>query len=506
MSTMTRRARAFPIRIAQARERYKAIFESVGTQVAVGRRDSVDGNGAYKIGYDLYQDLGSNRWWRMQLDQDPTVGGEHRSMWKSVLGKPTLSVNQDAASWAYSASGWVTTTNVFVYGGSYVRNSVTGATATWTSPADVTSVGVRAFRSTNGGYAKVLIDGSPTRATLRPTAQDEVNAGRLASSALVANGGTLNPTDRLFSSWSATTGNPDTYVTFADDLTAGVHTVQLVVTGYKPTASTDVRLYVSGATWVTTTTTVATAGMDLAPLSTLLDKSSVFEYAVTFAPTGGEQYLFLGNRHGHDVDDSFTITLDGSVVAPADGQVLVGSLAVVNRVCHLTHPEVIGGNVADGVTVDYTMRPKTGLDVDIRIPWGVSGSSRNAYLGMVPTEGNNFPNGRAAGGPMVSLVSDNDANTGNTKSDTLLLWSGTSPGPAFMGCYRYDMPAAVNGWRKSRSFAWLQDRIGGELNKGYFQRVESNETDVEDIAPGDVWRAHLNYRAAWLDDVSVLAV
>ncbi|MDQ0767991.1 hypothetical protein QF031_000740 [Pseudarthrobacter defluvii] len=79
------------------------------------------------------------------------------------------------------------------------------------------------------------------------TAQDVVTRGWYANTILVANGSTLNPTDRVMDSYSPTTAQ-NKYAArrvLAADLTAGAHTVKLTVTGYNRIGVSAQRAYVT---------------------------------------------------------------------------------------------------------------------------------------------------------------------------------------------------------------------------------------------------------------------
>src|SRR5690606_32598678 len=122
----------------------------------------------------------------------------------------------------------------------YRQSSTSGSTVTWTSPTS-TAVGIRTVATTNGGLAKVSIDGSATAATMLPTAQQMVDSGKYLAGILVANGGTLNPTDRVLDCYSpnaaGTAGYEDLWdvrVGFAEGLSSAAHTVVITATGYLP--------------------------------------------------------------------------------------------------------------------------------------------------------------------------------------------------------------------------------------------------------------------------------
>lgn len=482
--------------IAAERMRLEGLFDAAntGTGVAVGRSG---------LHYDLYQQLDGDTWWRIRLAWDAAAGEEHHSLWQSEIGIPVVSVKQTDGSFALVLAGrWTTSANAYAYGGSYSRNSTVGDTCTWTTPTCV-EVGIRAFKTTNGGYALCTIDGDATAATFLPTAQEEVDAGRLAATALVGGGGTLNPTDRVFDSyWPDASTGVNLYSRLAEGLASAAHTIVLTVTGYKQGASSGTRLYLAGGFYAATTTTPATAGMSLCPLIELLTSSSVFEYAISYTPAGGTLYPFIGNRHGGDIEDIFTIELDGSPVTLADGEVQVGALVEVTRESHLLHPDT-GATHVGSVSTTYTMRPGWGLDVAATITWEYAGVALVAYLGMLPTQANIFTKGRAAGGPVVTLTDDDGSVKGSTRSDTLCLWEDAGHG-AVMAVLR-NLPDAVGRWvGVTTDFAWIEDRSGGDFNKAYFQRVQTPGTET--ILAGDVWSMVMTLRAAWMTSTADLAL
>ena len=119
---------------------------------------------------------------------------------QSRLG--TITINDDAAGVSHSGT-WTTGTNAVAYGGTYHYSTEAGATIRCTCAATTTAVGIRSFKATNGGIGVAYIDNDTTLCTLLPTAQSLVDAGTLANTVLVANGGTLNPTDRIYDAYAA---------------------------------------------------------------------------------------------------------------------------------------------------------------------------------------------------------------------------------------------------------------------------------------------------------------
>jgi len=80
-----------------------------------------------------------------------------------------------------------------------------------------------------------------------------------------------------------------------------------------------------------------------------------------------------------------------------------------------------------------------------------------------------------------------------TTNDEISIWQ--PDGRARVTATMNNLDKAVNGWALSDNQACLQDRIGGQFNNGYFQRVQSSET--ESIAAGARWAANTIYRPYW---------
>lgn len=476
--------------IPSRQSRLLSLFASPGSQVGLGRSGT---------DYNLFQQLAAGLWWKVTLAND----GTHNSLYQSIVGIPMLSADDDDAEWVfYNAShvvtAWTAGSNVNAYGGAYVRTSLTGYHAEFTAPAGTTSVGLRYFATTNAGLALVAIDGDKTAATNLPTAQDLVTAGTFPNTILVANGGTLSPTDRVLDMYAAS-GNADTQILLAKGLASGSHVVRVTVTGYKRAASTDVRVYVSGGMYGSAAITPATASMSILALQTYLSSSSVYEYAFSCVPTAGGTIAFIGNRHGGEGSQTLAFTIDGATVTPSDGSVTLGSVVTVTRTTQLSHGDL--AHVAD-VSVVYTLRPGTGLRVDIDVDWLQNVTHYNAYVGMCPSQGNNFPNGSTRRGETVSLLDDDGSLKAANKSAAGVLWN--TSGYALLLSVP-DLAPAVNGWVKSLSFMTIEDRSTGDFNKLYLQRTKS-DVATEAVTAADRWTWAIDYRVACLAHPEVLAV
>ena len=88
--------------------------------------------------------------------------------------------------------------------------------------------------------------------------------------------------------------------------------------------------------------------------------ASVYEYAIQT----DQNAALTGNRHGHDIQDDLTITVDGTPTVLGDGESATGVSIVVTRTSHLTSD--LDANVG-AVTTTYTITPSLGLAVAVSI-------------------------------------------------------------------------------------------------------------------------------------------
>jgi hypothetical protein len=410
--------------------------------------------------YNLLRGLGGGRFSKFSLVQQSGNAGGYplRQQQACSITVPLLSVNETAAT---TSGTWTTGSNAASYGGGYKYATAAGATHTWTSPADSTRLGLRIAGFTNGGYGKVSIGGDATAAVLLPTAQAEVTAGRLASTALVANGGTLNPTDRLvntyrsFNMW-------DGSVLLADGLTPGAHTVVYTATGYAQTGAAGTRAYISGfmsGTAATTPTTTEASMVDLYEINASIN--SAWEYAIDCLPAGGSTHAFVGNVHGYEIEDSFTLTVDGSAVSLTDGQIVsVTREAAFTRASHLLHPDTGSATVAN-CSVEYRI-DRLGLAVTPTITFQVAAIIYACYT-MMPLNGASVATGvpmdRGCALAMTSTLTQTGSGLkrGQAKSAAAWLWNSTGKVGALM--YVPDIAGFTEGWVHSNTgYCEIEDR------------------------------------------------
>lgn len=377
-----------------------------------------------------------------------------------------------------------------VWAGSKSSTEV-GATATYVTPAGATGVGVVITYHTSGGLAKVSIDGSATAANLLPTAQDVVNRGSYPNTILVANGGTLNPTDRVIDfyrglvHWSIPTA-------LATNLAPGAHTVVLTVAGYTAVGSSNVRGYIQGWGYTTGAETPLTPGARIFSTDDVGLSRSAIEYAIRHQPAGAPDNEWAGSTHGYESPVSFGIAIDGEPVTLTDGEVrAVRGSATVTRVTKLHHknnPTTVYANIdtvyrfdKDGMTIRHVDKWATATNVTDGRPVMLSQSGRVLDRGQLD-----------ASGAALVLTGADDSNKGLTKSTSAVLWD--ADGQVAAAVIMPNVQQITGNWSGLNVWIWDRTPSGNEkINKVYTQRVGP-------VVPGDVWVAEATYKWAKLPD------
>jgi len=425
----------------------------------------------------LAQDIGSGLYWC------PLLAGTYAN----GANAPTLDDIDFRRAGLTKAEGdaSITFSGTWTDAGPYRRTSTTNDYVQFVTPAGVSWLGIFGVAAPNSGIHLVTIDGDATLAGLLPTAQDLVTAGTLASTALVANGGTLNPTDRVL---DQTDGN-NSFWMFADDLTAGVHTVRITNTGYKRAANTDDRLYFAsywyGGDGIAT---IRTPNAYLARRE-VLALASRYEFAHSTKPTGATLPEWIGHE-GSLKQTSLTFTVDGSPVTPVDGNVYGGSESVVVTLAAGARHSEIGAGATDiaSVTTVYTMRPTSGLEVSSVINWLVDALIDSGYPAMYPLVESFNKGATLISTQDYALTTNNDSIVVNEQTNAAYVWQTSGNYGALL--YIPDVLEATDNWAHANgTYLWIQDRAGGTLNKIYLTR-----SSPETIQTNDVWNATVQYR------------
>lgn len=444
--------------------------------------------------YWLYQQCGVSRYQKIWLGSSTSLPGGYSSplylQWIDT-SVPTLWVDDAATAWAYTGTGWS------VLSGNH-RTSTAGDYATWTTPDGATSLTIKPVAATNCGYGLISIDGDPTRADLCPTAQQEVDAGRLPSTALVANGGTLNPTDRVRDFYAADISG---LFHLADALAPGVHTVRVTATGYKRAASTGTRITIDGGYYAASAITPATASVVMLEDRRWMRSGSAYEFAYRMKIGGTSEWA--GSIHGYESAGALTITVDGTTVTMTDGQILAAtSSIVINRPSTLHHPNQTG---TASVSCAYTL-DADGLRISHATTWQVTATPDTCYPSMLTiTEGDpqflGVPFTKGSGSAVGT-----DLNLGQGagatyydrtagESDTMWIWG---PGTRYYTVARMsNAPATLQNYAYAGTAKnFIQDRDPGNVNKAYWTLKAATSAVMPDVANGTVWAGETTYRWA----------
>ncbi|MEO7399037.1 MAG: hypothetical protein ABIW84_10775, partial [Ilumatobacteraceae bacterium] len=314
--------------------------------------------------FNWYQAAGLGRWWNIWFLRPSPAGlpgskpNQPLRMYNKSLDLPYLTLDDTDGSFVYGGTWLASLTQSGTFGGTWRTTSVVGSTVTWTSPACQLVI-LRTVTDVNVGLAKVTIDGSATAANGLPTAAAVVASGAYPSTILVANGGTLNPTDRVFDGWSSVRKS-DVFTLFADGMTSGAHTVVMTFTGYANVSGTGtLRMGVSGFSYSDATMNPATPGvtMYVGGLSGIYNPIGTYahigsstnggadEISFQTQPAGGGTFTWAGGSHGYESETSSSLTVDGVLTTlTTDGQIVSGATVIFNRVCDLFHPNLGAGN------------------------------------------------------------------------------------------------------------------------------------------------------------------
>jgi len=442
--------------------------------------------------YNLWQRLTPGQWMKTVLGtRTNTNGGVTNLITDYVLVCPAILVLEGDAT--------ITQVGTWTDSGAYRWSVTANDTQTFTCPANTTRIGAQVGRVSNGGLSKVAINGDLTRAKLLLTAADLIERGLYPNTILIANGGTLNPTDRVIDHYGS--GRFADNVLFADDLMPGAHVVVLTATGYKQSASTAARSYFSGF-FHGQAQVIGAAGTTQLTLKALDGGSggSATEYAVSGKPAGGAN-AFMGCIHDNESQTSIAFTIDGVTPTFTTGTpIFPVSNVQITKVTHLLHPT--GGSVCQVTTV-YIL-DRDGLTIDVSYLWTTAFTVNAAYV-MLPLCGYLGQAGSTlrglfdrsdlleyGPGPMKATGDSASPYLGISKSAAAWMWEST--GTIAAGLYVENIAEWTNNWANSGNiYANVQDRAGTIL-KAYISRVGAvASTDREDVVNGTTWHSRTHY-------------
>ena len=485
---------------SQFRSPFTGVFVSSATSSVSGELD-----------YSLMQGLGGGRFATWLLRCSTGLGGyDLNQLADCSVGLAMLSVDQEDASVVRAGTWSGDLAGALAYDGTYRHSTTAASTLTWTTPVASESVGLRGASATNaGGLAKVTIDGDATIANLLPTAQDVVDSDAFANTILVANGGDLNPTDRVFTQYG-TTLNYDVFTPFASKLADTTHAVVITVTGYQRIGSAGARVYVSGVMYGGNTTVPTTSTAEMVSAYQVHDaefSSAAWEYADQVKPLTSGTLTYVGNIHGYDEQTSLAVTIGDDVAATAfsNGTITESaeSMFTIVRDSTLHHPD----SATPVATVVTTYRlDRNGLAVTSEITYLQDVQVGLSYA-MLPANGVNstgdaFDRVAFIGGKAFTLDGSGDTRFGFSRSAAAWVWPSVGNVAALM--WLPDAWGFTDNWaRNGGTWTSVQDRAG-DLTKLYFTWLGSR--GPFDIASGTTKRRDARYLVTVFDGGAEVAL
>lgn len=394
------------------------------------------------------------------------------------IGKLLHTIDQSAATFTGT---WSNSTNAEAYGGTYRQSSTAGDYAEWVTPEGTTEIGFRGCLVENSGFAKVLVDGDAEKANCLRTAKEFVDLGLLGSTALVVNGGTLNPTDRLINQYSV-----NTYYDYGDmiaqGLEPGAHTVRFIVTGYKQSAATGTRLWISGLAY--NDGDIAVAETSFFSASRIQDfrsgSVSEFAYQVTISTTTE----WVGNGHGNETISSVVFTLDGETITPALNTPVSGASVTVAKNSVLRHSQSVP-DIANAVcNYQFSSDFKVSHSQSWLVTCSISADSYNAMYPVIER----LRIGSGQGFSQNYLANAGTGTYGNAQTSSLYMWSSNE---VVRVKRSVDTPSG-----------FIEDRSGNTLNKLYMRLSSS----VTNIVSGSTTSGEAIYQASYIYDGVLMTI
>ena len=455
----------------------------------------------YKDRYDIYVPFSENRFACFGFKDTYSNGVMNFAHLRE--GVPIVNTSHGSLT---KTGTWGTLSESQAYGGTFAYSSA-AATETISGTIAGHTLILRAWQQTNGGYALVSIDGSPTAANRCPRVTPaQVSAGYFAAGDL----------GKCYVSFVGNVVYGDEHIVLAEGLSDGNHTISLTGVGAAqnpPAGSTGKILYVAALAGARSNTKPTDANSSMGftrDISNLRGGHSATTHVVSFAPNaalGNQQ--FMGENHLLESQSAGAFAVDGVAASPAAGAYLSGKVITLDRTTTLNHPNA---SACASKRVLYTARAGSGMQLVARgvVSWNSAGECTDSYFGMLPVFNRNTTSGdlenvdfnRGLVGDL--LVTDFTPNAGaeyrSHGADLLAVYSTSHDTVAVAHMPRPDLN--VNNFlRSDPTYTFLRDvSTGGE--KGYFSR--STLTSKETITAGATqpfevgWRIVRLARAAQL--------
>lgn len=415
-----------------------------------------------------------------------TIGRLREGMIGTTIGHANGAVTK--------AGTWTTSANTNAFGGGSSWSSTAGDTIQCSVTGSV--LGLRLFRTTNGGYATVAIDGDYTAADKLPAVtQALIDAGKFTAGQL----------GHRYVSMYANTASPDLsdgHVLLTESANNAAHTITVRAAGSAP-SGTGNRAYVAAFVGCTGSQLPGDSGTAMFYVRDLTsagaDEVSSMTLAWSVQPTGAPSSQFIGDNHANESLTSSAWKVDGVTVTPTANQIISGTEVKLERVVDMTHPGVVGSVATKTDTFSCRADRRYQIQYDWQVVWAQGGQMGPAYCGML----NHFvgtANGAVIGADVFNAGVVGDAayedlvdgtNTfGNSEETVIAFFDPAHDTVAAITCP--NPTQSLNGWTYSGT--GKAQIIETALNaKGYFTRAQGSGT-FEPITVGQTMSGSCAWR------------
>lgn len=289
------------------------------------------------------------------------------------------------------SGSWTNSANAGALWGDYYYSVAAGATVSATVVGSTLAAHV--YQSSNGGYAVVSVDGSYSFNSPLPVFTSDDFANGLCRAQDV---GRRYVCCHLPVAWSHTQ-------VVAEDLSSGSHTLTLEVTGTKPAASSDYRVYVESLVGCGPSDWCSNPNTHMVPVrrfcEMLSTSASAYYCAPMFAPAGSTDYQFISTVHADNTNSRETsvvgptITVDGvDRSSPTLGTYYTGENIQWYQESTASHKANLATQVLNRKRRYSAManRPLP-IMVDVTLTWLVDGSVKVHYPMMLPANAYSYP-------------------------------------------------------------------------------------------------------------------
>lgn len=465
--------------------------------VSITARDSTSNTNTH---YYLQQRLYQNKCMSYEIEfLKPSAVGDDGKLISQKLIEDILKKFDTTTSPAVvlGGAGWTNNADVAVdirnqiIGGRWAYNNAGNCSIQLTTPDNCTEIFLSQSTTLTVGCAAIVeIDGDRTLANLLPTAQELVDAGTLANTILVANGGAFNPTDRVLEYYTKRTLS---VIPIANGLTAASHVFKITRTAHKHASSGDTYIYYRSVMCGMTDTLLTDAGLYF-NINTYIWKYDplgypVDEFAYAITPTGATGAEWIGHTGSLKIAVPPVFKVDGAVITPAHRSVNVGDEVIIEHSYSTYHSEIDGGATSIGtIAVKLILNKVTGLTIEHNYILAVGGIV-TGYPAMMTTLDILDKCTYAEAAVNYNLLLDNGAKNGLHDKKSFYVWD--SDGYLAQLIYISDL-ANVDNWLNANDKFYYLDNNAQDWNKAYIQRF--NRTAFNNA---DEWFSSVNYRTQW---------